>query len=222
MRVTCVRNRGTDVSESVLSRFAISDQVEWSVEIGETYLVSSICTYHDGNVAYYIEPGLGWKPAQLFTVADPFLDGQWACSFLQPESLTDAPDVRIMVAYPEMIMDSSHYADLLKGRGSAQAAHDARVRGMERAEFERHVIAGVKQLSESALACGKPKCSAPYFIRWGSECSDEDYDSVVALEVDAQGEAGRRVLALAYVDGVAQGGIDDIVHAVEREIGLIC
>jgi hypothetical protein len=217
MKVTCQKNRGAEVSATALARFAVSRDVVWPLEIGTDYEVSSVCVYIDGSVAYYVEPDLGWKPAELFVVADNTLYGAWACSHVRPGSLPNAPDICLLAGYPEMLSDPDQYIGLLEGDENARDIHRARLREAARIQFEDHVVATVAERIDRIRTGGL--FSKPFVIRWG-DARAREYDSLVGVEIqNAVDGHSSWATALAFVDGKPYAEVGEIAAELMSAIG---
>ena len=110
MRVKCLKNKGTDLSEKAMN---VSGTVhtEFSLNIGTEYMVYSI-SLCKGILRYLIlgkdENLPSWYPAELFEITDNLLPIEWYYAFY-PNQVVSA-----IWGYKEIIFDSKHNIDLIE------------------------------------------------------------------------------------------------------------
>jgi len=221
LRVKCIKNKGVEVSEKAWSRFGASEAVVFNVTPGQEYLVLAVCVSFDGSVAYFVD-GYWWQPAELFTVLETRLTGDWRCRFLGAEQLADAPDAQLILGYPEMVDDPDHYSRLLRLLPGALKLDHQRALEMSRLETEDAVltlVAGVIRDCSSNQVGSGCRYSAPYIVRWGESTEETDYDSLACVEADSCGtNEDVRASALVYVDGLLQESAATICETLKSSL----
>lgn len=111
MKVKCITNKGSDLSEKSLEQFGTIETI-FSVDIDIVYTVYGISIY-DGVIRYLIDvcdycPY--WYPAELFIITDNLLPLEWYFNFFgYPEDRMTA-----VWSYKEMVFEKNHNVNLLE------------------------------------------------------------------------------------------------------------
>jgi len=122
MRVRCIANTGSDLSEKSLDAgFSASSQ--FSIDIGGIYIVYAVNLWN-GVISYLVDLSGNppkwlsmprWNPAELFEIVDNRIPPNWCFDFRGYRK--DYP-LNAICGYPELL-DEDHYDNLLEGEEEA-------------------------------------------------------------------------------------------------------
>lgn len=113
MQVKCIGNRGTDLSDKLLSIRYTFLTTKYDLEIEQIYTVYGIYISNKGPVLYLIQDIYDnwpdWYPADLFITTDHLLPLEWYYNFFGYDNCVSA-----IWGYKELALNLEHYNGLIE------------------------------------------------------------------------------------------------------------